>query len=235
MDRNQLLRSIKRACGFKYFKSGYDTEDIIEIINDEALPLFEKYIRPYVRLRVSKKEGSENSFIIDPENKLEYCKIYDLKPMEDYFYEFDGYGKNNMPMQSMVGGDMTSVMIGMEMESEFHVEPRFDFIPPNTLTVSKFSGGHIPDELDMFYFYVAQPKNLSQIPPQAEQIFKELCIACVKKALYDELIFIKNMNNPNGSIELPVDNWSGAVDKIKELEEELKNMRFEYEFHIYVM
>jgi hypothetical protein len=237
MDINKLLRHVKRKCGLRHFETGFSDDELKEIIIDDALDLFSKYVRPYVKIPVKITSSNmvpnrRNSYYIPVKEYMSReLKIMDMKGVDEYYDIFDPYLSSHYQNGY---DDIIDGVINATIDSIGAEDLRFEFVPPNILTITNLDCRMIDDDID-FLFYVNMPENLSQIPTQMEHVFKELAVIEVKDALFNELDVIKNLNTPNGNIQLPIDKWSDMASARKEIEDQLKLDRIELEFQMHII
>lgn len=92
--------------------------------------------------------------------------------------------------------------------------PRFRFMPPNIILLSD---GFSKSNILSITFLLENDPNLVAIENSAYDAIKRLFILDIKKSIYNEYSIMNQIDTPYGTVDLKIDDWSGAESERNEL------------------
>lgn len=234
MNMSDLLSVIKMDLGFHMFTLPLENPDqaLVDVIEMKTIRTFSQYfphkvdhIYELTTLEKTRETFKETTFILPSvygDNTL--MAITGVEPWNE-MYNGSYFGGSPLVTNSInLYGDTMMAQAGYDLLSTVSPPFSYKFIPPNKLTI--FNTSSFTNKVKIFMAY-RHPNNLVTIRPTMEEAFTELARLDVKIFLFNSLKHYDNIQTAYGSINLRIEDWSGAESERKDL-----LSRWEDEFHL---
>lgn len=231
MSQTRLLRQIERRLGFKFTDLELSAEEIMEIITDETLPVFSKYIPYQIRVGMNRLvDGYNNRYWLDTDglDVINVNKVVGLDGINLPGYSSTGsdagmLGTGLIPKPAPIGGSGGNMFDGQynaDMSSLQSNPITFTFFPPSQIELSV----QMANNTNQFIVEanVVHPSNLGTIPMNMMREFQDLAMADVAEAIIPMRTRFTNLQTSFGAIELNVDQLTQFVDARQEIIERMR-------------
>lgn len=215
-----IIRRLEKALGFRFMDIEMSHEEIIDNLKDETLRIFSKYF-PY-----------QESAVVDPDDKVE--------PYDNRFYihtENECIGLNRFIGSSLLGANYVTgllhpVAVDMLLGDPISRQLNLDLLSytSNPITVDYIEPGMVEIKpcynnvrSYIFVMNVVHPGHFGTIPINLEDQFMKYALADTQATLFAMRTRFSSLNTPYGNIELYLEQFQGAADEKRQLEEQWRS------------
>lgn len=229
MNISELLTAIKMELGFYAISLPFEDPDkmLLDVIKLKSVKTFSTY-QPYILkidlnlndLKVIQSDYQESIYEIpDIFGDKHILYIRNVRPKNKFY----GASQYMSPVFDGSIADYQNLMLGQaqgNLISTLVPPMTFKFTHPNRMHL--FNMSTMYGELSIEFALEHSP-NLNTIPPTAFQSFFDLAILDVQIFLYNTLKHYDEIQTAYASINLKIDEWSGAKNERESLLERWKN------------
>ena len=226
MNVSEILTMVKMDIGIYAVPLPFENPDnvLFDVIKMKSLRTFSnlfphqvEFVMDLNDLEVLRESCDEKSYILP--NLFGDRPIISVLKVDPYNNLYNGNYFGGNPIITNSASLYQDAMLGMagyDLLSTIAPPFTFKFTAPSTLTL--YNIGSFADKIKIRLAY-AHAENLSTIKPTMEESFYELVKLDIKAFLYNNLKFYNNIQTSFATINLMIDEWSGAEQERKELVE----------------
>lgn len=208
MNITNLISTLKRRLGIKYFNLPVTDEDYLEVILEDTLVTFSSYYPYYIDipLDMDKDKVDENLFKINRQFLADYM---DIITVEDVHYAPTNMAYPFAYQQSLY--DYIDISAGMNAEGMMNIPIPFEFRHPDKIKIEENLYGCYANGLSL-RVGVTHHKSLATISVGLREAFIRLAEIDIRKFLYENLKHFDKVDTTFGQIDLSLDAWQSADD-----------------------
>lgn len=214
LNSTKIIRFIEKKLGYKFTELELDSDEILENIIEETLPLFSKYFPYQVKTSINNEldrvEGEGNIYYL--KSDLEIININRV-----ISNDLSGMGYSTTIQNRSISGpnlDPISIQLSQNINSISKNPLTFDFMYPNKIRINS-SYNSLYDLL--IIMNCVHPDHFGTIPVNLQEYFLKLALYDTQEALYQIRHRFSNMQTTYGNLELFIDDLQNATDKKEDM------------------
>lgn len=223
-----MLDRAKRKLGIKTFILPLSDEELLQILNEDTLPVFSIYFPRYFRYitnlgnlkNAENREGFKRRYFLNMSDlkDVQIIDIEDITSVQSYMDDFYWNSHNT--------GGLDAFSMTMNLYNDAVVESMMGvpiiakFEPPNILNFEN-SGCIISGDIEI-KFLICHAYDLSTVQYAQREMLFELFKLDLQISLYAELKHYDKIDTTFGQIDLKIDDWADAESKREELIQKYK-------------
>lgn len=208
MNITNMVSTLKRRLGIKYFNLPISDDDYMEVILEDTLPTFSSYYPYYIDipLDTQRDKVEPNIFKINRKFLADYMEIVTV---EDVHYT-PSVGAYPFGYQANIY-DYIDISAGMNAEGMMNIPIPFEFRFPDKIKIEENIYGEYCNGLYL-RVGVTHHKSLATISVGLKEAFMRLAELDIRKFLYENLKHFDKVDTTFGQIDLNLDAWQSADD-----------------------